>query len=59
MSILFIVLELIFLIGLISYIIYIFAMKRDFSALRIIIFILLFVAFIINTLNFFLGLVAL
>ena len=44
-------LELVFFVGLIVYCVYIFVINKDFSVSRIIVFILLFIAFIVNTIK--------
>ena len=49
----FIVLNLLFFVGLMAYVIFIFIIKRDFNISRIIIFILLTISFICNIVKFF------
>lgn len=46
-------LEILFLFGLIIYIVYVFVIKKDYSVLRIIIFAILLLSFVINMLNLF------
>ena len=46
-------LEILFLLGLIIYIVYVFAIKKDYSVSRIIIFAILLLSFVINMLNLF------
>lgn len=44
-------LEILFLFGLIIYIVYVFVIKKDYSVLRIIIFAILLLSFVINVIN--------
>ena len=44
-------LEIIFLFGLIIYIVYVFVIKKDYSVSRIIIFAILLLSFVINVIN--------
>ena len=46
-------LEILFLLSLIIYIVYVFAIKKDYSVSRIIIFAILLLSFVINMLNLF------
>lgn len=46
-------LEILFLFGLIIYIVYVFVIKKDYSVSRIIIFAILLLSFVINMLNLF------
>lgn len=46
-----ILLEILFLFGLIIYIVYVFVIKKDYSVSRIIIFAILLLSFVINVIN--------